>query len=461
MTTSDVLPLAQHSAAAEQRVLDAMMAATDPVFIDKIAGRLNRSHFYEERHAVVFDAILALRKDDAPRTADAVTLRLMAQDANAFMKMGGAAYLAEVVELNTTPIEGTWWAARVVERANARDAVAEATRYLQIAETGQPDRIASARHRLLDEWSTIDEPAEGPRGVELDAFLDQDDPEHDWLIRDLLERRDRLILTGGEGRGKSTLLRQIGVQLASGIHPFGGDPFPPLRVLRLDVENGDQREKRALRALRIVAGDQYAGGMVFKSRIEGLDLTDESDRVWFRQLVAEHEPDVILTGPAYKMHGGDPNDETAARVVAAQFDHVRAAHGCAIILEAHSPHASNGGKRPTRPYGASYWLRWPEFGLNLGDDGELTHWRGPRDERDWPALLCRGGVWPWSASARDRDALWVRIKTACVDAGKRLSERDLVAALGASRTSIQRAVKEHTLEWASLASAHVREGGPL
>ena len=33
-----------------------------------------------------------------------------------------------------------------------------------------------------------------------------------------------------------------------------------------------------------------------------------------------------------------------------------------------------------RPYGASIWMRWPEFGLHITDTGQLKHWRGDRDE---------------------------------------------------------------------------------
>jgi RecA-family ATPase len=40
------------------------------------------------------------------------------------------------------------------------------------------------------------------------------------VIPGLLERRDRLMLTGEEGLGKSYLLRQIAVMAAAGLDPF-------------------------------------------------------------------------------------------------------------------------------------------------------------------------------------------------------------------------------------------------
>ena len=42
-------------------------------------------------------------------------------------------------------------------------------------------------------------------------------------------------------------------------------------------------------------------------------------------------------------------------------------------------------------------MRWPEFGIHISDAGQLTHWRGQRDQRAWPRTLIRGGRWPWTA----------------------------------------------------------------
>jgi hypothetical protein len=285
--------------------------------------------------------------------------------------------------------------------------------------------------------------------IELGEFLASTPPDPEWLVPGLIERQDRVIVTGGEGHGKSTLLRQIGVQLASGVHPFGGEDFKPLRVLLFDLENSPRQIYPKLHGLFAAAGKRYGGGFFVAVRGEGLDLGQGDGEV----LVAEVEharPDVLITGPSYKMVAGDPTEEGPARLVAAHLDRIRAQYGCAVILEAHSPHASNGGKRPTRPYGASLWLRWPEFGLHLGENGMISHWRGPRDERDWPAALQRGGTWPWTPVNRPRDLLWARIADYCREAEDQLSFRDLATMTGTSLAAVQRAIGEHRPEWDAL-----------
>lgn len=158
----------------------------------------------------------------------------------------------------------------------------------------------------------------------------------------------------------------------------------------------------------------------------------------------------MLLGPSYKLAGGDPTSEEVARKVTAVLDQLRAAYGFALVLEAHSPHGQQGGTRPKRPYGASLWLRWPEFGLHLDAHGSLTHWRGARDERDWPLALKRGGEWPWSPEKNPREVLWFRIVAHAYEQSRVPSEQALAAALGKPKTTIHRSIAAHETEWLQL-----------
>jgi hypothetical protein len=85
----------------------------------------------------------------------------------------------------------------------------------------------------------------------------------------------------------------------------------------------------------------------------------------------------------------------------------------------------------------------------------MTHWRGPRDEREWPTALIREGRWPWSLSANPGDDLWARIVAdtlRVIDAtGKAPSLRTLAGALDVHRNTVDRAIKKHQSEWDKLA----------
>lgn len=267
---------------------------------------------------------------------------------------------------------------------------------------------------LLVTWRTDLElkPLLAPDLIE---FLAAADSPHDWIVPGLLERGDRLILTGFEGLGKSMLVRQLAVCAAAGIDPFHHQHrHPPARVLLIDCENSQTQSRRKLRPIAESATWLNApvakGRMHLIHRPEGIDLTTEEHAAWLIERVTAHQPDIIFIGPFYRLHNANMNDEQAARRVVAILDACRAANTSALITEAHAGHGEPGKDRSVRPTGSSLLLRWPEFGYGLkpsafdqpDDRGnfrrvDVKPWRGPRDERDWPAHLEYGadGEMPW------------------------------------------------------------------
>lgn len=229
----------------------------------------------------------------------------------------------------------------------------------------------------------------------------------EWVVPGILAAGERLLLTGGEGHGKSTLLRQIAFCTAVGVHPFGGYSTHSAPVLVIDVENTRSQVQQGYRPMRaaarsrgLVDPDDY---LRIECRTEGLDLGNRADATWFAETVAANKPALVITGPLYKLHTGDPNDEKPARTIASAIDRVRSRFNVAVIVETHSPYGDSAGRRPGRPYGSSLWARWPEFGLTLRPDAQdgcermhVEHWRGPRSERTWPKVIRRGGAWPWT-----------------------------------------------------------------
>ena len=249
--------------------------------------------------------------------------------------------------------------------------------------------------------------------------------DYDWVIPGLLERMDRLLLVSTEGLGKSLLLNQIGFTAALGLHPFEHrDLEAPARVVVVDLENSRRvlaRRMHMLRTAALTSGitdpvDKIGENLRFYSQPAGLDLTREADAEWLNSRVALNPCDVLIIGPWYRLHAKNPNDEEVARRVVRVIDQIRVLAQCAVVIESHAGHGESATKREMRPTGSSLQLRWPEFGLGLlpqysDVDGKFTglakvqHWRGPRDERDWPEALERGNRhsrdpssykgWPW------------------------------------------------------------------
>jgi RecA-family ATPase len=235
-----------------------------------------------------------------------------------------------------------------------------------------------------------------------------------WIVDGLLSEGERFLLTAAEGLGKSTFLRQIAVCAAAGIHPFTHQAIRPVRVLGVDCENGrrlsQDRYGRLVRQAARSGSPVQPGQLRLEIRPRGLDLLQSKDASMLLRIVERFTPEIVMIGPVYRLHSGDPNDERSARQVAVVLDQVREVSGAAIVTEHHMAKESGGVRRLT-PVGSGLWMRWPEYGygLVLTSDSDLTMrhcrlqaWRGPRDERSWPTDLISGVAtgkpWPWATT---------------------------------------------------------------
>lgn len=236
------------------------------------------------------------------------------------------------------------------------------------------------------------------------------DPSPDWLIDGMVERTDRIIVTGSEGLGKSTFLRQIAVCAAYGVHPLLKVGWPtPIRVLHMEFERSERIVLGAMQNYMGAALDEIGehhdtfaldDNLHLEIVPQGINLVTREDQEWLEQVIRANKPDLITAGPIYKMHLGGAADEEGARVVADVLDQMRGLYGVTWMLEAHSPYAQGREARPLRPWGPSLWSRWPEMGVGLREVKEgvkVDLWRPSADLRHWPSLLRKGGKFPFEA----------------------------------------------------------------
>lgn len=277
----------------------------------------------------------------------------------------------------------------------------------------------------------------GPQSMA--EFLDGP-TEEDWLVPGLLERSERIILTGSEGLGKSVLCRQIATSMAGSVHPFSGAVLGRgdrgIRVTAVDCENSAVQSRRGYgRVVRQVDRVRASAGlgpvdwkaqMSIDIRGEGMDLLNTRDVAHLEHIVAATVPDLLVLGPLYKIFDADPSDEKAVRHVAAVLDGLRARHRFALLIEAH-PGKGEGadGARRMAPIGSSLWLRWPEYGFGIrrapGARGQraqtvdVVSWRGSREERSWPQRLKHAQALPWAPVSPAEAAVQDRVDQLEVD----------------------------------------------
>jgi replicative DNA helicase len=436
-----------HDKDAEKAVLGAALQAPD--LIPELTAILEGHHFHHPAHTVIWHTISDRYAAGEP--VDVLSIAPLIETHRTLAGLGGRLYLHDLAaDPSVIPASATWHARIVAARAEERRVLALATKLTQTVHSGAgTEGVAEMLGRHLAERNVAERARVEVRDI--DTFLHTDDDGYDWVVPGLLERHDRLMLTGPEGGGKSTFCRQFAIMTAAGIHPFSGEVITPARVLYLDLENSERQSRRKLRPLRLQAGSLLDPDRLrIEVRPSGIDLLDPEDSTWVLALVDAARPDILITGPIYRMASGDPIEEKTAKPVSQTLDRVRE-RGCAVVIETHTPHAAGGQrKRPLRPYGASLWLRWPEFGIHLSAEGEVEHWRGPRDEREWPTMLARGGHWPWTPVADEAALRWHHIKSAREKADVYMSERDVVEATGIAKTTVHRVLEKYRFDWLQL-----------
>lgn len=402
------------SPTAEQSALGAILRADDSA---DLAGRVFRiarpEMFWRPAHELIARVIEAMT--DAGIVVDPTTVLARLTESGELSRAGGAPYLMTLMERAWSVDAAEHYAAEIRECYRRRQIRNDALRAAQQASNPEVDlslvvyELAAATEHA-ESLAADDVPVLPATLGDLLAYRS----EPDWLIPGLLERGERVIITGTEGLGKSVALAQIAVCLASGVHPFTGMPeHDAVRVLVVDVENPKRllgsRYRWITRCVEDVAGVRVdRDRLMVEIREEGIDLTQPADVTWLDRLLTGGRPDVLIIGPLYKLHRQNMNDETAARELAHTLDTLRVRHNLALIIEAHSGQAEDpGGRRKLRPRGSSLFLGWPNVGIGIRAHAdchsdppnwvEVKPWRGHRDERDWPRELVRGSVGelPW------------------------------------------------------------------
>lgn len=280
----------------------------------------------------------------------------------------------------------------------------------------------------LVETTPAEADARTDRGVDvLDVILRQAS-EIEYVIPHIFAKGDRLVLTGFEGHGKSTFLRQMGCQVAAGINPFTLEEMDPKRVLIIDAENHPDQVLTSYQDLVGLAARherQIERGMLTileEWDNDGLDLLTDGGYAYLQERIRAHEPDLVVMGPLTNMAGRDLKDDEVVRKVKKAVNAARAIRGTVFVMEHHAPHKGPGDKeRAVRPYGSSMFLKWPDFGYGFKPSNvegwyEFQRTRFPRvRSRRFPEYM-RNGVpnsleWPWMPStAEEAEQVGVEVK---------------------------------------------------
>lgn len=273
---------------------------------------------------------------------------------------------------------------------------------------------------LIETTVTDTHDAGATYGMDIRDFMNLTFSAERFIIPNTLAREERVLLTGFEGFGKSTMLRQFAVMCAAGIHPWTLADMPPVKVMMLDAENSPRQSFRSWERLLSLAayhGHEVQRGMLqlFNEYIHQPDLTSVEGRDWFFERVTAYKPDLIVLGPIQNVTSRDVKDDEVVRKLKRTIDEAREISASAVFMEHHSPHKAPGDKRRSvRPYGSSLFLKWPDygFGMNPTEMDGVFDWEKTRKPRE------RSRIWPEQIrEGRPNTAEWFWVEAEPTDGG--------------------------------------------
>lgn len=400
-----------HDAAAEQDCIAALLtqrAAGDAVFA--VTTGLD---FYVPRNQHIVSAIEDLWR--AGRLTDETTVAAKLAEQRFPVRRDD---LRQLVLAASPSLAPEAYALVVAERAACRRLIRKAGAVAEAAWDGRMDSAVLADQEAVGLPQTATD-----AGLDLDELLASVEPPYNWAIEGLLCFGERLILTGSEGGGKTTLLRQIAACAAAGVHPFAGFRTKRRRTLYVDLQDTrDQNRREYRRPIDYLRKVNAWDSSYFRLYIEGrgIDLTTAADAAWLRDVVEKHKAEVLCIGPMYKAFRGNAHrskdSEESVDIVQDVLDRIIAGCGLTILMEGHAPYGEHGDRAGFRMRGSSAWLGWPDFMIGLKRISKEQEGRPavglerPRLDRDrsrtarWPTRLLEGndGQLPWVPPLEER-----------------------------------------------------------
>jgi len=239
----------------EIRSLEAERAVLGAVLLDKSAlavvlDELSSSDFDATAHRRILDSIIALQ--DRGQPPDVVLLADELRSRGDLEKVGGPAYLAELMDSSPSAANVAYHARIVKEKAIARGVVEAARRIIEKAHNLNGDGTDALSAFAQREVLTATSAGAGPSGVEIRDLVKQ-------AFRSIEERRERGDALPGLSTGFATLDASLGGLKKGLFYVFAGRPGMGKTALVLNIS-------------RIVAG--AGGGVAFFSlEMPGAELS--------------------------------------------------------------------------------------------------------------------------------------------------------------------------------------------
>ncbi len=239
-----------------------------------------------------------------------------------------------------------------------------------------------------------------PDMVSLDTYRDCPPELPEELIKGILRRGHKMLVSGSSKAGKSFLLMELCIAIAEG-REWLGFPCTKGRVLYVNLEIDPASAINRFLKIYDVLGLRMASAdniVIWNLRGHAVPLDQLVPKLIRR--VRDQHFDAIIIDPIYKVITGDENNASEMGAFCNQFDKICTETGCSTIYCHHHSKGVQGAKRAMdRASGSGVFARDPDaqldmIQLELSDDlknnlrdGNATAWRLESSLREFPNII--------------------------------------------------------------------------
>jgi len=342
-----------------------------------IIAHVRIEDFYLSSHREILRAITGLK--DQQKAADLVTVAEELQRTGKLEPVGGAGYLAGLLDSVPDRPNINAYARNIQDKARAREFHAAASLAATAIEQGEA--VDEVIERLQKKQESLTRSHASPHKLFLSApkFVAQAPQQIDWLVQGVIERGANGFFSAVPKGGKSWAAIDLAVSLALGCDWLGFGVPEAVKVALVSRE--DNPSLTAWRIQRLFTGKSCADPRLLEtnlhvnSRRQSAELLLDN-REQMAHLMAELSalrPKFAIFDVFNVLHEADENDNQEMRVVLRQLSRIQAEIGCGIGV-VHHYNKSDQGSMTQRLRGSSAIAGWAEWliGLSMVDEETKT-----------------------------------------------------------------------------------------
>lgn len=314
--------------------LEAETALLGSLFIDpeaytEIAGVVEASHFYLQKHRWIYSAVKALRESGEP--TDYVTLLHELDRREQLEAIGGAVYLSQLAGCVPSALHIASYARIVVDTYKRRETLDLVSEIARVAYNEAEDMSAVAGYiqdRIADLFATKDR-----RNWQPFSDLAPSLTPIKWLWPDWVPVAMLSLLGATPGAGKSMIALDMCKTVMHGLtFPTGGSPTPPRNVIYVDAEVVPQVIKERSEKWKM---DMTKFFTMLPRPNELVDFTRPEYREQLRSMAAAIKPGLIVIDSLSSITSKGENAIEDVRQIMGFLNDVAGSNQTAVVIIHH------------------------------------------------------------------------------------------------------------------------------